>query len=492
MPHGHCYLWEPEVVWLHVIADALVALSYTTIPFTLYYFVRKRQDLPFTWIYHCFAAFIIACGTTHYMEIWTLWTPSYRLSGIVKAITAAVSVPTAILLIKLIPKALAIPHPETLRIANAKLARTEKRFRTLLEAAPDAMVIVDKPGKIVLANAETEALFGYTREELIGRPVEDLMPERVRIAHASHRHAYNQHSRVRPMGSGIELLGRRRDGSEFPIEVSLSPLQTEEGPLVLSAIRDITERKKTQAALKRANEELEAFSYSVAHDLRAPLRGMHGFAQVVLEDHGRKLDPEARACIERITTNATQMAALIDALLSLSRTTRIELNVDAINLSNLARAVFAELKSADPERDIELVVHDGLEAPLDPQLARTLLENLLGNAWKFTSKSEAPRIEVGSLNRNGSAVFFVRDNGAGFDMAFAKKLFGAFQRLHTNAEFQGTGIGLATVHRIIERHGGKVWAEGTVGVGATIFFTFATKKFATSTLEARLSSPPQS
>jgi PAS domain S-box-containing protein len=473
MPHGHCYLWRPEVVWLHVVSDALVALSYTTIPFTLYFFVRKRKDIPFTWMFYCFALFIVACGATHYLEIWTLWTPAYWLSGVVKAITAAASVPTAILLVKLLPKALAIPHPNILREAHANLERSERRFRALLEATPDAMVIVDQEGLIVLVNAQAESLFGYDREDLIGRPVELLMPERVRGVHLGHRRRFSEEaSRVRPMGSGLNLFGRRKDESEFPIEVSLSPLQTDDGLLILSAIRDVSERKETEAALKLANQELEAFSYSVAHDLRAPLRGMHGFAQLLLEEHGDALTSTGRDYIERITTNATRMAELIDALLSLSRTTRADLKAEKVDLGGIARAVHVGLAAAEPEREVELVVADGLEAVLDPALARTLFENLLGNAWKFTQKADRAQIEVGANHSAGATVFHVRDNGAGFQMEYAKKLFAPFQRLHVATDYPGTGIGLATVQRIVHRHGGEIWAEGSVGAGATFYFTF--------------------
>ncbi len=648
MPHGHCYLWNPGLVWLHVVSDALIALAYTSIPFTLVYFVRRRRDIPFNWMFLCFGLFIVACGATHVMEIWTLWTPVYWLAGAVKATTAAASVPTAILLVRLVPKALAIPTAEQLRKAHDDLqrahelleARVEARtaelvkknedlatevaerqraegalrasearfrrlaeagiigvlsasadgrvlhandsflgmvgytrddvlagelrlsemtppewrdlderareqlrtvgiaaarekeyirkdgsrvptlvgvaaleggapeyiaftldltelkraeeaikvlreagseadakFRGLLESAPDAMVIVDRDGQVVLINAQAERLFGYPREELIGQSVDLLVPHRFRAVHPAHRTEYAVNPQPRAMGSGLDLLGRRKDGAEFPVEISLSPLRTRDGVLVSSAIRDITERRRVEEELRRARDvaemasrELEAFSYSVAHDLRAPLRGINGYSVALLEDLDGKLDAEADKFLRAISAEATRMGLLIDALLGLSRVSRTELARHPVDLTATARSVIADLQRGEPSRVVECAIAEGLVAPGDPALLRVLFENLLGNAWKFVAKREsAQRIEVGWDDAGGC--YFVRDNGSGFDMAYSQKLFVPFQRLHTQSEFAGTGIGLATVDRIVRRHGGKIWAEGAVNRGATFHFT---------------------
>ncbi|HEY4016244.1 MAG TPA: response regulator [Polyangiaceae bacterium] len=238
------------------------------------------------------------------------------------------------------------------------------------------------------------------------------------------------------------------------------------------AAREIADaRAALVGELQRKNEELEAFSYAVSHDLRAPLRGIDGFSVALLEEYGELLEERGRGYLDHVRSGTHRMAELIDGLLELSRVGRADIQRGRVNISEIARKVFEELKGRDPNRSVDLVVEDDLKVDADRRLMRVLFDNLVGNAWKFTSKAAAPCIQVGAEQREGATVYFVRDNGAGFDMAYAEKLFTPFQRLHNAADFPGTGVGLATVHRVVDRHGGRIWAEGAVGRGAAFFFT---------------------
>lgn len=224
--------------------------------------------------------------------------------------------------------------------------------------------------------------------------------------------------------------------------------------------------------LNLANQELEAFSYSISHDLRAPLRAIDGFSKALLEDAGNTLNDECKSHVSRIIAAVQRMSELIDAVLNLSRISRTEMISSQVDLTAIAQEVTAELQKAEPTRKVYIKIQDNLEVTADATLMRIVLDNLLGNAWKYTSKKSRPEIEFGKTEENGKVIFFVRDNGVGFDMEFAKKLFTPFQRLHSQAEFPGTGVGLASVKRVLNRHGGQVWAEAKLNEGATFFFTF--------------------
>jgi signal transduction histidine kinase len=287
-----------------------------------------------------------------------------------------------------------------------------------------------------------------------------------------------------------------RDGRIIHTYISASPLYDDSGRVrgSLGVLIDLTERKRAEAEVLRLNEdlerrvkertgqleainkELEAFSYSVSHDLRAPLRSIRGFSEVLLERYCKQLDPTGQEFLKRACQSSQQMETLIEDLLKLSRVSRSELQSRHVNLSHIAESIATDLKKADPQRAVEIVIEPGLQALGDERLLRVALDNLLRNAWKFTGKQPCAKIEVGS-SKGPPQAFFVRDNGAGFDMTYSNRLFGVFQRLHTVSEFPGTGVGLATVQRIISRHGGRVWATGEVNRGATFYFTLPPNEY---------------
>ncbi|HEX2712275.1 MAG TPA: PAS domain S-box protein, partial [Candidatus Acidoferrales bacterium] len=368
-----------------------------------------------------------------------------------------------------------------------ELDASEEKFRNLAETAGDAILSADSRGNIIYFNRVAEQIFSYSSEEIIGQPLTVLMPERFRDAHSRGLSRYLRTGEARVMGKTVQLAGRKKDGTEFPLEVSLSSWKTREGVFFTGILSDISERKRAEDALERhrsdlarsnaelaaSNKELESFSYSVSHDLRAPLRSIDGFSQALLEDCADRLDDHGKGHLNRIRVATQRMGVLIDDLLNLSRIARSELHVRRLDISALARAVASELQNTQPDREVEFRIEDGLETVADPGLLRNVLDNLLGNAWKFTSKRESACIEFGVTRLNGASAYFVRDDGAGFDPAYADRLFGAFQRLHALTEFSGTGVGLATVQRIVHRHGGRIWAESALGRGATFYFTLA-------------------
>jgi len=629
-PHGFCYRWNSGLVWLNVLSDTLIALAYFTIPFTLLWFIRKRRALPFGWMFALFGVFIVACGTTHVMEVWNLWHAQYWLAGIIKAITALASVLTAVLLVQLVPKALALPSRDDLKEVNQHLVdRTKELARTNAELASankalqqfqeqQRLLFDNIPYPVWVYELNTLAIkdvnesairsYGYSREEFLSLTIKDLRPaedipallENVKKASngaetkGSWRHRkkngavidveissggvvfdgrdarlvvatdvterkqaeealqrsdeklrlvvlgvkdyailmLDPEGRVTTWNEGAERIkgyradetigehfskfytpeavaqgkpsqelkiaaeqGRfeeeswrvRKDGSRFWANVVITALRDKTGQLrgFGKVTQDITERRRAEEELERqrnelarsnaglieANNELESFSYSVSHDLRAPLRTIDGFSHALLEDCADRLDDAGKTHLHRIRAATQRMGLLIDDLLNLSRLSRTEMHRQSLDISALARSIAGDLQKAQPERQIELRIEKGLKTTADPGLLRVVLENLLSNAWKFTSKRASARIEFGIARDNGTPAYFVRDDGAGFDPAYADRLFGAFQRLHATTEFAGTGIGLATVQRIVHRHGGRIWAESAVDRGATFYFT---------------------
>ncbi|MDO9107109.1 MAG: PAS domain S-box protein [Methylovulum sp.] len=376
--------------------------------------------------------------------------------------------------------------------AEQALRESEERLAGIIDSAMDAVISVDEQQQIQLFNPAAGQVFGLEPAEAIGRPVTQFMPERFRDAHADHiRHFAQTGITTRRMGVLGEVRGVRSNGEEFPIEASISQTTVANSKLFTVILRDITERIRSQqeiqllnagleqrvaertAELSTANRELDSFAYAVSHDLRAPLRAMSGFSQALQEDYGEQLQGEAQVYLEQIKLASAKMNELVDGLLTLSRSTRGELHLDDIDLSALSRRLLGELQQSDPGRQVSVQVETGLAAQGDARMVEVALYNLLGNAWKYTAHAATPRIHVYAEQRDGARYFCIADNGAGFDMAHASRLFQPFQRLHRQDEFPGIGIGLATVQRIVHRHGGSIEASGKPGAGAVFRFTLA-------------------
>ena len=364
---------------------------------------------------------------------------------------------------------------EDRKLLDQRLRDQQFYTRSLIESNIDALMTTDPSGIITDVNKQMEALTGSTRDELIGSPFKNYFtdPER---AEASLKLVLSQKKIT-----NYELTVRARDGGETVVSYNAATFYDRERRLqgMVAAARDITESNRLEEQVRRrtveveaANKELEAFSYSVSHDLRSPLRSIDGFSQAFLEDYGPLVPPEGREDLERVRRATQRMGQLIDDMLLLSRVTRREMHMEKTDMSALAAEVAGELALGSPQRDVQLTIEPGMTTTGDPQLLHIVLVNLLGNAWKFTSKREHAHVSVGTVqdSEHGPA-FFVRDDGAGFDQKYKEKLFVAFQRLHGQDEFPGTGIGLATIQRAVRRHGGDVWAEGEVDRGATFYFT---------------------
>ncbi len=378
---------------------------------------------------------------------------------------------------------------EELRRAQGEIESSRARYADLYNFAPVGYFTFDIKGVVRELNLTAAEMLGFAgrARDIVGKPFLPFVAGRHKTVFLAHCRLVLRSAEKQT----CEILLQRKDGTKFAALIESIAFHggSGEDKVCLTSVSDVTERRKSEDEIARLNgclaernikleefnRELESFSYAVSHDLKAPLRTISGMSNILLKDYSGRLDEQARDYLDHLVRASSRMDRLIDALLSLSRLTRSELNVMDINLTGLAREIAWELKSSDERRSVEFIIQEDLNATADLYLMRIAVRNLFENAWKFTSKLASARVEFGSEIRQGETVFFVRDNGVGFDMKYADKLFNPFQRLHSEKEYEGTGIGLTTVSRVIRMMGGRIWAESKPGVGTTFFFTIGEK-----------------
>ena len=370
------------------------------------------------------------------------------------------------------------------------LSESEERARSVLNSSIAAVIVMDTHGKIIDWNLRAEKMFGWSRDEAIGKDLADtIIPLSMREQHRSGLTRYLLTGEAPVFNQLVEMTALHRDGTEFPTEISISPLRTRDVQTFCGFITDLTERKRNEEKimlfnqqleqmvrertqeLESVNKELESFSYSVSHDLRAPLRAIHGYMNIFADEYSGRFDAEATRLTSIVMNNTQKMGRLIDDLLAFSQLGRKELIRTQTSMTHMVLSICEEQKRTEIGRNIEFSVQELPDALVDAVTMRQVWINLISNAVKYTRHREKAIVEIGGEEREEDQMYFIKDNGAGFEMLYYEKLFGVFQRLHSQKEFEGTGVGLAIVQRIISRHGGKTWAEGKPNEGATFYFT---------------------
>ena len=501
MPHGYCFLWRPDVLWLHVLSDFFILLAYLGIPLVLLWFIRGRKDMPFQLVFVLFGAFILLCGTTHALSIWVLWHPDYYFEGVIKAMTAVVSIATLAMMIRMLPQALRLPSPAQLAAANDELARTnaqleeanaklaelyvrtEERGRIELGAVVDhvldGIITIDEGGCIESFNAACVSIFGYRPDEVLGQNIKMLMPEPYHGEHDGYLHNYVATGRGTIIGTpGREAVARRKDGTVFPIEVSVSAFTLDGVRHFSGILRDITRTKQAEENRQRlldrlteSNTELERFAYVASHDMQEPLRMVLNFSQIVATDYADRLDDDGKEYLRIVGDSALRMRDMVQDLLDYARLGQEARTFASVDMATELRHVLVNLG--------QMIAGSAAEVSWDPlpkvrghavQLMR-LMQNLVSNAIKFQPKGRKPVIHVGVEDQDAAWLFSVRDNGAGIEPAFTGQIFEPFRRLHTWEAVAGTGLGLAVSKKITDTHGGRIWVESRPGEGSTFYFT---------------------
>lgn len=500
LPHGLCLLWEPGLIWLHVVSDGLIAASYYSIPAALMYFASKRQDLPFPGLFGLFSAFILACGTTHLLGAVTLWQPLYWVDGAVKGATALISVPTAAVLWYLLPKALTLPSPAQLETANRKLLReieehrkTELQLRemnllldervrartallqSILDTVPDAMVVIDARGVVESFSSTAEHLFGYKADEVCGRNVSMLMPSPYREEHDQYIDHYLRTHERRVIGNAREVSGQRRDGSVFPMELSVGEVLHADRQLFTGFVRDLSERRKANDRLKELQTELIHVSRlsemgqmatMVAHELNQPLTAITNYMNGgtrLLENDGDLPRQMLREAMERSAAQAIRAGRIIKRLREFVSRGEIERRFESVSTLIAEAAELASLGIR--QKDVRIEVDD--DAPDAAILAdriqmQQVLFNLLRNAAEAVAEQKQRLVSVNARLDGDDVVVSIIDNGPGIPPEIKDKLFQPF----VSTKESGMGVGLSICHAIVVAHDGRIWVEANPGGGA--------------------------
>jgi PAS domain S-box-containing protein len=359
-----------------------------------------------------------------------------------------------------------------------------EQVEVILSNAPSAVVVIGADDKVVRWNERATQMFGYKPEEAVGLSIATLIiPERYIKSHRRGLMHYLETGEGPLLNTMVEVAAKHKNGKEFPVELGISAVKSAGQELFVGFLNDISMRREAEERLRdinfeleNSNRELESFSYSVSHDLRAPLRAINGYTQILMKEYTDILDDRGKQMMNSVLSNVKKMGVLIDDLLALSRFGRAELKKQKVDMERLFQNAANELRRNNDRAGIEVKIGSLPHAMADPTLISQAVTNLVSNAVKYSSKSEKPKVEIGATKKDGETVYFVRDNGTGFDMKFYGKLFGVFQRLHDSSEFEGTGVGLAIVKRIIDRHEGHIWADSELGKGATFYFTLGKKQ----------------
>jgi len=521
MPHGYCYQWLPDLLLLHIISDSIIVLSYYSIPIVLTVLIRKRRDLSFDYMFALFAIFIFACGTSHVLQIWNIWHSNYYVEGMVKAVTAISSLLTAVIMWPLLPKVIMLPSPTQMAAATQLLREeierrqksehelfllnheleqrvadrtrelqqskdalehevqnrtaVEQRLLQIFESTPNGLLVINNGGSIEKANAQAEAIFGYAHGEMLGLTIESLVPLKYRGHHAGNRQQYVQAPERRAMGAGRDLFGLRKNGSEVPLEIGLNPISPGAGSEIIASVVDVSYRKRAEQqirakadAVMRNNEELQQFAFIASHDLREPLRKVLAFSNLLTTGRYGNFDDKGNEFITYITDAANRMQDLLDSLLSYSRVTSKARPFKQVDLNAVMASVLDDLQLAinDKTAQVECTPLATLDA--DEVQMRQLFQNLVSNSLKYSRDDVKPLIRIiGEVVAPDNYLITFTDNGIGFEQQYASQIFEVFKRLHGRGNYPGTGMGLAIARKIVDRHGGRITAHGTPGVGSS-------------------------